>query len=411
MKKNEILSVAIGFGGLLIAAAALTAGPLDPPAGTIAPTYKTLTEVEPRTAINLTNTPGDSDSTFKITQPGSYYLTQNHVTRPGAFIGIEIAASNVTIDLNGFMLSGGGGAATRPGIHAGMSVENITIRNGTIMEYQATGVELFIAANTCLENLTTKACSNGGYRVNGAFRISRCIAISNSVAGFVLSGAGTIQDSVANLNGGVGFQISGSASAISCNAVGNTSKGFELNRASLTNCTATNSPNGIQAYASTLVGCVAASCTENGFFIEASTATTCTAMQNNHSGFRLSASAITQCLSNNNGQHGVTLNYDSVVRESTFTYNGTNSVGAGIYITGDGNRIEGNNCGYQDIGIDADASGNFIARNTCRGNSTNWSLVTGNICFVVSASPSGAINGSSGGSVPGSTDPNANFSY
>ena len=50
---------------------------LDPPVGPITSTFKTLTEVEPRIAINATNTPGDADSIYIISQPGSYYMTGN----------------------------------------------------------------------------------------------------------------------------------------------------------------------------------------------------------------------------------------------------------------------------------------------------------------------------------------------
>ena len=48
----------------LSAAGLLFAGPLDPPVGPITPTFKTLTEVEPRIAINATNTPGDLNNLF-----------------------------------------------------------------------------------------------------------------------------------------------------------------------------------------------------------------------------------------------------------------------------------------------------------------------------------------------------------
>src|SRR3954470_4200181 len=79
-------------------------GTLTPP-GAPAPTMKTLDQVEPRTPIDATHTPGDADSLFKITQPGSYYLTAN-VTGVPAKHGVEIAASGVTLDLNGFDLVG-----------------------------------------------------------------------------------------------------------------------------------------------------------------------------------------------------------------------------------------------------------------------------------------------------------------
>ena len=60
---------------LSASAGLLIAGPLTPPAGPVGPTYKTLSEVEPRTALNAANTPGDASNLFIISQPGSYYLT------------------------------------------------------------------------------------------------------------------------------------------------------------------------------------------------------------------------------------------------------------------------------------------------------------------------------------------------
>src|SRR5678815_1587099 len=94
----------------------LAQGPLTPP-GAPAPTMKTLDQVEPRVAINATNTPGDDDSLFKITQPGSYYLTGN-ITGVAGKHGIEIAASGVTLDLNGFDLVGVAGMGPFDGVSA-----------------------------------------------------------------------------------------------------------------------------------------------------------------------------------------------------------------------------------------------------------------------------------------------------
>ena len=50
------------LGSAIVAAAAILsrAGPLTPPGGTVASTYKTLSEVEPRTAISAATTPGDA---------------------------------------------------------------------------------------------------------------------------------------------------------------------------------------------------------------------------------------------------------------------------------------------------------------------------------------------------------------
>src|SRR5690606_35555554 len=110
------------------AAPAWGLGPLNPPGGPVSSTFKTLSEVEPRIAVNATNTPGNATATFRITQAGSYYLTGNLSGENGRSC-IEIATSNVTLDLMGFRILGSGGANDAIVATAGQS--NITVRNGS----------------------------------------------------------------------------------------------------------------------------------------------------------------------------------------------------------------------------------------------------------------------------------------
>src|SRR5438270_4345686 len=86
---------------LVVAALAGVArgGPLDPPG----PPASTQPQVEPRTPI--------SALPFTISQPGSYFLTQNLTASAGGD-GITVLADNVTIDLNGFALTGIAGSAS-----------------------------------------------------------------------------------------------------------------------------------------------------------------------------------------------------------------------------------------------------------------------------------------------------------
>src|SRR5678815_1618363 len=79
----------------------LAQGPLTPP-GAPAPSMKTLDQIEPRTPI--------SSVPFTISAPGSYYVTTN-LTAGVDQNGIIVAADNVTLDLNGFTLFGGGGTS------------------------------------------------------------------------------------------------------------------------------------------------------------------------------------------------------------------------------------------------------------------------------------------------------------
>lgn len=112
----------------LAAAFTALAGPLSPPLGPVAPTLKTLSEVEPRIAINATNTPGTASETFLITQPGSYYLTSN-ITMSPSKNAIAISTNDVTIDLNGYTITGVTNGFFS--IVAYNAVERITVRNGS----------------------------------------------------------------------------------------------------------------------------------------------------------------------------------------------------------------------------------------------------------------------------------------
>ncbi len=72
-KSNQFRSIrSLSFLAVLGAGTLLYAVPLTPPAGPAASSNKTLQEIELRIAINATNTPGDADSTDRITEPASY---------------------------------------------------------------------------------------------------------------------------------------------------------------------------------------------------------------------------------------------------------------------------------------------------------------------------------------------------
>lgn len=142
---SERRSLLAGIGGLaagvlLAGARTAQAGPLNPPGGPVTSTGKTLTEVEPRVAINATNTPGDAEYSFKITQPGSYYLTGDIIGVAGKN-GINIAASHVTLDLNGFSVRGNGPFQDGIAAVAG-GLRNIQIYNGSAVGWGRYGVDV-----------------------------------------------------------------------------------------------------------------------------------------------------------------------------------------------------------------------------------------------------------------------------
>lgn len=169
----------------------VSAGDLAPPVGPVAPTMKTLQQVEPRIPINSTNTPGDAGSLFKITQPGSYYLTGN-ITGEAGKHGIEIAAIGVTIDLMGFVLLGVPGSLN--GIHSPGFILT-TVRNGHVYTWGGDGVRL--AGNSVVVE-GINAVTNGGWGIflNVSFpgsRISGCCAGQNTLGGISAAQAGLVE--------------------------------------------------------------------------------------------------------------------------------------------------------------------------------------------------------------------------
>ena len=117
-------SVALCLMAMAVSTSAL-AGDLNPPAGAVAPTGR----FGPRTEINAINTPGDANSLFRITAPGSYYLGGNILGVVGKH-AIEIAASGVTLDLMGFDLRDV--PSSLDGVRVSVVAENVHIRNGSL---------------------------------------------------------------------------------------------------------------------------------------------------------------------------------------------------------------------------------------------------------------------------------------
>lgn len=144
------------------------AGDLNPPAGAVEPTGKTLRQIEPRAALTSENTPGDSGALFIIPGTGSYYLTGN-VTVGGRY-AIEIAsfAGDVTIDLMGYtitLIAGLFPVNPTTGVYAPASTtRTITIRNGVIRSQlvsNTTGVLIEGGANTVIEDVRVQGVGRG----------------------------------------------------------------------------------------------------------------------------------------------------------------------------------------------------------------------------------------------------------
>jgi hypothetical protein len=226
---------------------ALAQGPLTPPAGadpSIGPvnaltagglpqaTMKTLHEVEPRTAI------AGGTSTVTINQSGSYYLTGNIVV--SASHGIEINASNVTLDLNGFSIGSSANPAEGVGVNLS-AVANVSISNGSIAGGFLVGVgpfnSMLTPRNVRVANLGISACPNWGVLLETHF--------NNRVEGCMVEGAvggirGTLVSDCSVTAGGITGRIVKDCSVTTPGDIGIYAEVVE-------NCYATSAGTAIQA--------------------------------------------------------------------------------------------------------------------------------------------------------------------
>jgi hypothetical protein len=184
-------AAAVGFGTLLVLAGPVTAGD-----------------------VKLLKQPNSFP--LIISQPGSYRLKSNIVVPDAATTAIQLDADGVTIDLNGYSISGptvcsgtpvtscapsGGGS----GIVGGSGGRDVTIVNGTV-----------------------RGMGNDGISVAERARIEKVRLVSNGNNGIVANGNAIIDDVVTQQNGNDGISL-GTSSVVTHNtAFGNAGTGVNL---------------------------------------------------------------------------------------------------------------------------------------------------------------------------------------
>ncbi len=391
------------------------AGPITPPPGPVGSTPGP----EPRVAINLTNTPGDADSVYRITSPGSYYLTGNMVG-VNAKRGIEIAASNVTIDLRGFEMRGVAGSLS--GIMVDGTRSGIAVKDGTVTAWGGTGVQLIAESSGdgeqhLVERVNAVGNGEDGIAVGDGSVVKSCLVRDNLGShGIRARGTAVIESCVSMDNAGYAIDVGDGSTVVGCSALGNSATGITVGDGSVVASSSSRQNNaGIYAGAgSTITDCSASENENVGVRVESgATISGCTSSSNGSSGFLISnTSTIVDCTALRNVGSGIVGTLACVIRNNLCAENGSGTGdAAGILVTSMDNRIEGNMCRVNDRGIDVDGAGNFIAGNVCSGNTLNWSVVSGNVCYVVEAATSASVSGNSGGVSPGSTNAWANFTY
>lgn len=185
---------------------------------------------------------------FTISAPGSYYLTGSLIAAGG---GIDIALSGgpggVTLDLMGFTMDGGG-----TGDH-GIEIingQNITIKNGTIVNFGNHGIYSFNSPYVTVIDIKAMGNSIGGIileRENN--HVERCAAGFNGQGGIAVGDKSKVINNTTSFNNFHGIQTGMGAKVEGNTAYDNFNVGIAAgNRSSVkNNVVYDNNGTGIQA--------------------------------------------------------------------------------------------------------------------------------------------------------------------
>lgn len=174
---------------------------------------------------------------YTIDLPGSYFLTGNLIGSSGSH-GITITADDVTIDLNGFTVTGVPGSLH--GIRSSGSIANVSIRDGSVVGWERDGVNLNTATDAKLRGIT---------------------AAANTLKGFTVTDA-TLDACTARGNGDDGFAGEGSTFR-RCRAIDNTSWGFDVDSSVVEDCTVLDTQGGGNGIVLDGDACIARDCRVN----------------------------------------------------------------------------------------------------------------------------------------------------
>lgn len=350
-------------------------GPLDPPSGPIAPTGPTMIFSIP----------------YTISVPGSYVVVRDLPVPTTATDGITITASDVTLDLGGFRLTGiHGGSANHHGVN--ITGSRATVRNGFIYFWTGSGVNIGASSSGCVVEKVTFE-SNYSLADNGTAAavagtgagtaVVGCTAMDSNERGFILGPNARVLDcTVLSIKNTVSVGDGSLVARCTVNHAGqplaNTALATGL-RCEVRDCVVLQPTTGlgvslgdgsslldttVRAFASGVVS--TANCTLSRVTVTGSVGTAFTIGDN---------SIVSDCLASRSTNSGTGM---TIANGVTLTACRVSGGDVGIAVTGSGCRVEGNHViglGSGTIGIQITGTNNFIARNGVRNpEGTEYSI-------------------------------------
>ena len=196
MKRWVCFVLSVVLGGSVFGQGSLT------PGGAPAPVMKTLDQVEARTPIE--------SLPYEITESGSYYLAANLTMPDGQYTdGIRILASGVTLDLNGFTLTG------CPSSYCGIAVPNsvgivrtqIRVYNGFVQNWGQCGVDLLLADNSAVSEVRVLSNATSGIQLGNNGEVKNCAAMQNGSIGIYVYDGSMVSDCTVRENEQYGIRM------------------------------------------------------------------------------------------------------------------------------------------------------------------------------------------------------------
>ncbi len=258
---------------------------------------------------------------ISISEPGSYRLTGSLVSDSTTANAIEISASGVTLDLNGYTINGPGNLGSANGISSTQA--GVRIINGTVRSFPGHGITS--SASAVIERVETIGNSGHGIDVASPGSLIRgCRADSNLSDGIRTGSEGSVLDSIATGNQGDGIECLDRCTVARNTVFNNGANGIHVDDASTVtgNTTSGNTEDGIKA--------------GNGCTISNNTV-------------------------NNNGGHGVCAFSGNALIGNTVTSN----TGNGLDLAGSSGY--GQNVLFDNTGGTVSASAQQIGDNVCNG--------------------------------------------
>lgn len=208
---------------------------------------------------------GDSAG-FPVTlaNPGSYRLTSSLTVPDASTSAVELTASNVTLDLNGFLLGGPTVCSGEPigcaptgggyGVLGSVDINGVTIRNGSIRGFGNYGI--FLHGNGCfVEDVIVESNNHEGIRVGLDAVLVGNRVFGNGDNGIYTSGHSRVEKNVAARNGNHGITVGGFSLVVGNVSTYNESDGINASSSSTIqgNVTNNNDEDGIEVNSGSVV--------------------------------------------------------------------------------------------------------------------------------------------------------------